>query len=267
VRIARGHSVHKRGAGLESSKISVVELFQSGFVVNADAAVAANGDGLDSFCPHHGAQTAPRGGTTSVVDNARYQRESLTGGTYGRDLYLVVVELATYRRFGVFRAQTGEMCGVLDLAAVLAHDHVDELRRLASQEDAVVTGAFKCGREISPRVGVAPHTCQWRFADNHVPSAVECPCIGQQTRDKPEHVLRTKRIGARRLVVPENLGAQTKTAQIVPINSFRQLTCVGSPVCEVHPQDLAVITVCHGFNSRDSGFPSQQKAPEHPFLY
>src|SRR5262249_47317403 len=107
---------------------------------DGDAARAADGDGLEVLRAHDGADAGAAGGAVLVVHDAGELDQFLAGRPDAGDAGVRDAEFLADAVLGLRDDLAPEVAGVADLNDVVVDPQVDRFRRLAFQQQKIVTG-------------------------------------------------------------------------------------------------------------------------------
>ncbi len=279
LKVARGQSPHlveAREAGVRAlivrapgqvlpvGRHPAAQLTDLFLIGHRHTGLATGHDRLEVFRAHHRADARPPGGMLDVIDDARIAHELFAARPDHGHPGTPFTQLFGNRLLGLEGRLAPEVLRGAQLCLTVVDPQVDGLVRLALHHHGIETRLFHLGAEKAAHVRLTVPTRERRLAAH---GAAPCPSH-RDTRDgaasKDEGIVGPERIGALGDLLQQVVADESVATDIPPIEGIRGLLSPDLARCQVDPQYLACVPLCHReppFCDWHTGVPSARSAP------
>ena len=190
----------------------VAELDELGRPGDVDVLGAAHRDRLEVLVAHHRAEAQPAGARAALLDGGE-EDPVLAGQADRRHLGIRLLELLADQFRRLPAPLPAQMRGVAQLDLVVVDPEVDQLGRLAAEDDLVVAGMLQLGAKEAAhhRVGHQPGLRRDGGDDGAV--GARRRRAAKQPGAENQQVVRRERSGLWRHPIPQHPGVRAQAAE------------------------------------------------------
>ena len=167
----------------------------------------------------------------------------LATGADARNARSRLVELGLQFLLGGVDVLAPQVAGVVQLGHAIANHQADGVRRLAGDDDAIVTRVAQLRAKAAAGIRLTPAAGGGRQGNDHVAAASRSGCADQGAGHENEGSLWAERLRRRVGHVPQVAGREAATAYIVANIGLVDSLVAHDATAQVHTEQLTQIAV------------------------